>query len=41
MNRQNMPLKAAAPDMPAQINEIRMPSRSTGHETRNGKGVVA
>ena len=37
MDRQNLPMAAAAPDIPAQIDEIRLPERSGGHDLRNGR----
>ena len=37
MNRQDLPLMAAEPDIPAQITEICMPSRSEKHDLRNGR----
>lgn len=41
MNRHQLPPAAAAPDLPAQITEIRLPQRSTGHALRNREGARA
>lgn len=39
MNRQSTPLTTSAADMPAQFTEIRMPTRSGGHNLRNEREV--
>ena len=35
MNRQNLPARAVAPDMPGRTSEIRTAPRAEGHATRN------
>ncbi len=35
MERQNLPARAEAPDMPGRIGEIRLPERAGGHGARN------
>ena len=34
MDRQNLPARADAPDMPERIGEVRLPERAEGHEAR-------
>ncbi len=35
MNRQNLPLPSAAPDLSVRMTEIRMPARSERHDARH------
>jgi len=39
MNRQTIPSTTIIADMPSQITEIRMPTRSGGHNLRNEREV--
>ena len=41
MKRQNLPKTAIEPGMDARAGEIRMPARSTGHDMRNAREVIA
>ena len=41
MNRQQLPMTAADADMSARATEIRKPSRSGSHDTRNAREVDA
>lgn len=35
MNRQQLPIITAAPDLSARVTEVRLPGRATAHDLRN------
>ena len=41
MDRQDLPIRAEAPDMPGRDTEIRLPERTAGHDARGAREAGA